>query len=99
MVVLILERVTPALRGEITRWLIQPQAGVFVGWLSARVRDLLWQRIVASTSKGARTIKGAGTMIYSDDTEQGFSVRSFGHPSKLIQDFEGIFLAKTPKSE
>jgi CRISPR-associated protein Cas2 len=93
MVVLILERAAPALRGEITRWLIQPQAGVFVGWLSARVRDLLWQRIMASASKGA------GTMIYSDDTEQGFSVRSFGHPSKVIQDFEGIFLAKTPKTE
>jgi CRISPR-associated protein Cas2 len=92
MVVLILERATPSLRGEITRWLLQPHAGVFVGWLSARVRDLLWRKIVTGSPKGACT------MIYSDNTEQGFSVRSFGQPSKVIQDFEGIFLAKTPKT-
>ncbi len=92
MVVMILERATPALRGEVTRWLMQPQAGVFVGWLSGRVRDLLWGKIANSMPKGA------GTMIYSDNTEQGFSVRSFGSPSRAITDFGGIFLAKTPKT-
>jgi CRISPR-associated protein Cas2 len=90
MIVMILEKVSPSLRGEITRWLIQPKTGVFVGQLSARVRDLLWQKIVSRA-------KGAGTMIYSDRTEQGFSCRSFGDPSKSIEDFEGLFLAKTPE--
>lgn len=92
MVVLILERVTPSLRGELTRWLMQPKTGVFVGYLSARVRDLLWKKVMASRTSGA------GTMIYSDSTEQGFSVRSFGQPKKTIVDFEGIFLAKTSKT-
>ena len=91
MIVMLVERATPSLRGELTRWLIQPKAGVFVGFASARVRDLLWKK-VESASKTA-----AGTMIYSDNTEQGFSVRSFGDPSRDIVDFEGLFLAKTPE--
>ncbi len=92
MIVLILERVTPSLRGELSRWLIQPKAGVFVGHVSARVRDLLWE-------KSAKTkTTAAGTMIYSDNTEQGFSIRSFGDPEKIVVDFEGLFLAKSPKT-
>ena len=51
MIVMVLERVTPSLRGELTRWLIQPKTGVFVGRVSARVRDLLWEKI-ASAKKG-----------------------------------------------
>ena len=91
MVVLILERVTPSLRGELTRWLIQPKTGVFVGNLPARVRDLLWVRIEKSATIGA------ATMIYGNNTEQGFSVRSLGDTSKVIVDFDGLLLAKTPE--
>jgi CRISPR-associated protein Cas2 len=91
VVILILERVTPALRGELTRWLIQPKTGVFVGQVSARVRDLLWQR--AATGLG----DGAGLMIHSDNTEQGFSIKSAGDTSKIMADFEGLTLPKTPK--
>ena len=91
MVILILERVTPSLRGELTRWLIQPKTGVFVGQISARVRDLLWNRGV----KGLRD--GAGLMIHSDNTEQGFSIVSAGDTSKIMEDFDGLTLPKTPK--
>ena len=31
MVVMILERAPPGLRGEMSRWMIEPKAGVFVG--------------------------------------------------------------------
>ena len=92
MVVMILERVTPSLRGELTRWLVQPHTGVFVGGVSARVRDLLWQRIAKSLKDGA------ATMLYSDDTEQGFSARVLGSPRKIMTDFEGILLPKKPVS-
>jgi len=92
MVVMIVERVTPSLRGELTRWLVQPKTGVFIGRISARVRDLLWQRVTKSIRKGA------ATMMYTDDTEQGFSVRIAGDPSKIMTDFEGLFLPNTPAS-
>ena len=44
MVVIILEKVSPALRGELTRWLIEPHPGVFVGHVSGMVRDRLWEK-------------------------------------------------------
>jgi CRISPR-associated protein Cas2 len=88
MIVLILERVTPSLRGELTRWLIQPKTGVFVGRVSARVRDLLWQRV----GRGARD--GAAILIHADNSEQGFAIRTIGETGRLIEDFEGLYLPK-----
>jgi len=89
MVVMILERVTPSLRGELTRWLIQPKTGVFVGRLPARVRDLMWEKVTARRSGGA------ALLVYGDTTEQGFSIRTSGRTSKVIEDFDGILLPKT----
>jgi CRISPR-associated protein Cas2 len=91
MMVMVLERVTPSLRGELTRWLIQPKTGVFVGRVSARVRDLLWDKVSASKRNGA------ALMVYQDATEQGFSIKTSGKTSKIIEDFEGLLLPKTPK--
>lgn len=89
MVVLILEKVTPSLRGELTRWLIQPHTGVFVGHVSARVRELLWRRVEKSLKSGA------GIMIYPSDNEQRFGIRTLGPTKKTIEDFDGLKLAKT----
>ncbi len=45
MVVIILESVPTSVRGELTRWLLELHAGVFVGNISAMVRDKLWEMI------------------------------------------------------
>ena len=88
---MILERVPSGLRGKLTRWLIEPRAGVFVGRLSAEVRDRLWN---LSRQKGGKT--GAGILLYSSNTEQGFRVRSFGDGSRAMIDFEGLQLVRKP---
>ena len=44
MVVIILEKVSASLRGELSRWLIEPKPGVFIGHVSAMVRDKLWEK-------------------------------------------------------
>jgi CRISPR-associated protein Cas2 len=98
MVILILERVTPSLRGELTRWLLQPKTGVFVGKVSALVRDKLWDKVVASLEAIKPTPKGkrpGGIMVYSTNTEQGFAIRSTGQTDKTIEDFEGLLLVKS----
>jgi CRISPR-associated protein Cas2 len=41
MVVIVLSACPAGLRGHLTRWLVEISAGVFVGHVSARVRDLL----------------------------------------------------------
>ncbi len=89
MVMLMVERVTPALRGELTRWLIQPRVGVFVGNVSALVRDKLWRRVQRSLRDGG------AILVYSSNTEQGFRIELAGEPNRTVEDFEGLLLAKT----
>ncbi len=45
MVVMLLEKVPTTVRGELTRWLLELRAGVFVGNISALVRDKLWDML------------------------------------------------------
>jgi CRISPR-associated protein Cas2 len=90
MVVLILERVPVGLRGELTRWMLEPKAGVFVGSVSGMVRDLLWDK-VCTEARG-----GGCTMIHSSNREQGFAIRMFGDPARQVEDFEGLFLIRVP---
>ena len=90
MVVLILEKVPRTLRGELSRWMIEPKAGVFIGRVSGMVRDKLWEN-ATDKAKG-----GAGMMLYSSPTEQGFSVRSFGDTSRTLVDMEGLVLIHIP---
>ncbi|MBI2843427.1 MAG: type I-E CRISPR-associated endoribonuclease Cas2 [Armatimonadetes bacterium] len=92
MVVLMLERVPASLRGEISRWMIEPRTGVFVGKLSGMVRDKLWEKAI----KSARG--GAGMLIYSSKTEQGFSIRTFGDISRETVNMEGLWLVRRATS-
>ena len=89
MVVLILEKVSPSLRGEISRWLVEVKAGVFTGKLSALVRDDLWNHIAEKLGEGS------ALLIYSTSNEQGFSVRTLGKGSRLFEDIDGVILSKT----
>jgi CRISPR-associated protein Cas2 len=88
MVVMILERVPVSLRGELSRRLLEPKAGVFVGRVSGMVREKLWEKVC----RGSRT--GACIMIHSDNTEQGFSLKVWGEPKRKVMDFEGLFLIR-----
>lgn len=65
MIVLILESVSPSLRGEITKWLLEPLAGVFVGKVSGAVRELLWEKVCKESGEGGCTL------IQSAANEQG----------------------------
>jgi CRISPR-associated protein Cas2 len=89
MVIFILERVPTGVRGELTRWLIEPRAGVFVGHVSALVRDKLWERVC----KGVRG--GTALLLYSADTEQGYAARIYGDARKVVRDFDGLSLITT----
>src|SRR5437867_3943870 len=89
---MILERVPISLRGELTRWLLEVKAGVFVGSVSAMVRDRLWE-LACQKMQG-----GAGMLLHSSDAEQGFDVRFWGRTSRYVVDFEGLTLIGIPAS-
>ena len=86
--------VKPSVRGELTRWMLEPKAGVFVGRLSPVVRDLLWAKVRRSVGAGASAI-----LLYAADTEQGYRIDTCGAGSRVVRDFDGLFLvARTPES-
>jgi CRISPR-associated protein Cas2 len=89
MVVVILERVPAGLRGELTRWLLEPKTGVFVGKVSALVRDTLWAHVCKSIGGGA------GMLIYPADNEQGFAIRFWGKTARTVVDFDGLSLVRS----
>lgn len=90
MVVIVLERVSPSVRGELTRWLLEPRTGVFVGNVSAAVRDKLWELVCAKMRDGA------GMLIHNAQNEQGFAIRYHGDTSRAVEDFDGLLLIRVP---
>jgi CRISPR-associated protein Cas2 len=90
MVVMILESVTPSARGELTRWLIEPHPGVFVGHVSGLVRDKLWEKCC----KGLK--KGALIQMWTSNNEQRFQMRTYGATKRELIDIGGLQLVRLP---
>jgi CRISPR-associated protein Cas2 len=88
MVVLILERAPTSLRGELTRWLLEPHAGVFVGSVSAAVRDRLWEEVKC------RLRGGSAMMVHNAANEQGFAIRIHAQAARTVEDFDGLQLIR-----
>ena len=93
MIVIILENVPAALRGELSRWLIEPYPKVFVGHVSAIVRDRLWDKCCKSKRLGGVV------QIWSTNNEQRFQMRMAGDTSRALVDMEGLQLVRIPASE
>lgn len=89
MVVVVLTACPVGLRGDLTRWLLEIAPGVFVGTVSARVRDNLWDRIV-SLVKNGRAI-----MVYSAQNEQHLAFKVH-QPDWTPVDCDGLELIKRP---
>lgn len=92
MVVLVLSACPPGLRGYLTRWLLEISAGVFVGNVSTRVRELMWAR----TKEVTRT--GRAIMVFSARNEQRLSFLVHGHHWEPV-DLDGITLMLRPSRE
>lgn len=88
--VIALERVPPGLRGDLSRWMLQPQTNVFVGAVSAMVRDRLWQRVTDHRATGACL------MVSGAANEQGFEMRQSGDRTRALVDLEGMALVRLP---
>lgn len=80
------------MRGYLTRWLLEISAGVFVGNVSTRVRELMWVR----TKEMTRT--GRAIMVFSARNEQRLSFLVHGHHWEPV-DLDGITLMLRPSRE
>jgi CRISPR-associated protein Cas2 len=73
----------------LTKWLLEITPGVYVGQVSSRVRDNLWDRVCSLVKNGK------ATMVYSTRNEQHLDFRVHGSDWEPI-DFEGIKLILRP---
>ncbi len=90
MMVIILEKVPVSVRGELSRWLIEPYPNVFMGHVSAMVRDRLW-------GKCCKSCKAGGVVqAWATNTEQRFKIRMFGNTNRQVVEMEGLQLIQIP---
>ncbi len=85
MTIVVLTAVPVGLRGHLTRWLLEISPGVFIGHISARVRQRIWKRIIEFD------FPGRAVMVYAARTEQHLAFEVHGH-DWLPVDFEGVTL-------
>lgn len=86
MIVVVLVAAPPGLRGHLTRWMVEVQAGTFVGNPPRRIRDQFWLTV------SQRIGEGQAVMVEPSDNEQGWSVRTAGVERWAPVDFDGLLL-------
>ena len=91
MIVITMTNCPKKLRGDMSKWLFEVSTGVYVGNLSAKVRDALWDRICNNVKDGQVT------MIYSAQNEQHFDFRVH-NTTRKVRDFDGIKLMMRPNT-
>ncbi len=89
MIVITLNVCPPALRGDLTKWLFEINTGVYVGNVSARVRDKLWARVCDHVKDGR------ATMVFSANNEQHLDFRVHNSQWEPV-DFDGLKLMMRP---
>lgn len=89
MIVITLTDCPPRLRGDLTKWFQEINTGVYVGQVSARVRDLVWKRVQDNIKSGR------ATMVYSTNNEQRMDFRVHNTSWEPI-DFDGLKLMLRP---
>jgi CRISPR-associated protein Cas2 len=92
MVILIMKKVTKSRRGLISRLMSEPRANVFIGNLSARIRDKLWEKVSEKWNIDS-------LMVFTTNTEQGYDFRINGDPNREVIDFDGLKLVSFKKKK
>lgn len=86
MLVIVVENTPPRLRGRLAVWLLEIRAGVYVGKVSRRVREMLWETV----EKGIG--EGNAIMAWTTNTEAGFDFMTLGVSRRIPIEMEGIKL-------
>ena len=79
----------PKLPGDLSKWLCEINTGVYVGNLSSRVRDAVWDRVCENLKNGQ------ATLVYTTGGEQKMDFRTHNTSWEAV-DFDGIKLMRRP---
>ncbi|MEE1821649.1 type I-E CRISPR-associated endoribonuclease Cas2e [Streptomyces sp. BE20] len=86
MIVISVTAVPDHVRGALTRWLLEVTPYLYVGTVSAKVRDELWQAV--SNCIGG----GVAVLAFPAANEQGFELTTAGEQRRHPVDFDGLTL-------
>ena len=86
MLVVVTEAVPPRLRGRLAVWLLEIRAGVYVGDVSRRIREMIWNQIVNLAEDGNVA------MAWAAPNESGFDFQTYGKNRRVPIDYDGLRL-------
>ncbi|HBI10144.1 MAG TPA: type I-E CRISPR-associated endoribonuclease Cas2 [Franconibacter pulveris] len=86
MLVVVTESVPPRLRGRLAVWLLELRAGVYVGDVSRRVREMIWHQITELAEAGNVV------MAWATNNESGFDFQTYGANRRVPVDLDGLRL-------
>ena len=89
MTVVVVTDCPPKLRGDLTKWLLEINTGVYVGKLSSRVREELWTRVCENLKTGR------ATMVFRAANEQHMDFWVHNTTWEPV-DVDGIKLIRRP---
>lgn len=91
--VVVTENVPPRLRGRLAIWLLEIRAGVYIGNVSKRVREMIWFNVVTMAESGDAVI------AWGTNTESGYEFQTYGKNRRVPVDFDGLRLVSFAKEE
>jgi CRISPR-associated protein Cas2 len=86
MLVIVLENAPPRLRGRLAIWLLEVRAGVYVGNYSRKVREKIWEQVVAGIEDGN------AVLAWRASTEAGFDFLTLGANRRMPVEMDGAML-------
>ncbi|HEU18147.1 MAG TPA: type I-E CRISPR-associated endoribonuclease Cas2 [Deltaproteobacteria bacterium] len=86
MLVIVVENAPPRLRGRLALWLLEIRAGVYVGKVSRRVREMIWEQVEIGINEGN------AVMVWATNTESGFDFLTLGANRRIPVEMDGIKL-------
>jgi CRISPR-associated protein Cas2 len=86
MLVIVTENAPPRLRGRLAVWLVEARAGVYIGDLGRRVREMIWEQVTEGIEEGN------AVMAWSTNTESGFDFLTVGKNRRMPIELDGIKL-------
>ena len=86
MLMVVTENVPSRLRGRLAIWLLQVRAGIYVGDVSRRVREMIWQQCETFCQEGNIV------MAWATNTESGFDFQTIGENRRIPVDMDGLRL-------
>ena len=84
--VVVTEAIPPRLRGRLAVFMLEIRAGVYVGDLSKKVREKIWEYMQADI-EGGNVV-----MAWATNSESGFEFQTLGENRREPVDWDGLRL-------